>query len=838
MKSLRLFACFLLVLVFLSAQVIPYGGVVQKPTENNTMIKEIDASVTEMPRPESTIKEPSVMASLPGNEAKGINTLFFDSVESGNIGYTAGQGVGASPWSILTLGAHSATHSWDFGNNNYLDPGTGGLSYLISPSVAIPSNALSAELSFWHWRDFESNTVLYDGGNVKISTAGTGGPWTLLTPAGGYNGPAQSGYNNPLAGQMVYGFNVVWANATFDLSAYIGSTINIRWDAGVDNYATTDAGWRIDDIRIIDNVPDAIQIPLSAGWNLISVPAVQTNTSIAAVLSPISGQWQYAMAYNASDPLDAWESNSVSRPDSVDDLWNIDHTKGIWLYVSGACNLSVAGSVPSAASIRLYAGWNLVGYPSLTPRSAIETLPLDAVDMIAVENRTDPYRISDTSNLASVTLQTGRGYWVHSTFDTYWDIVNTGQEPKREPAEFERMQGVLIRYPLGIPYRIIAEMSEDDIVYTIVANTATRDQAITNYGNNGVNMANCQWIIAASDSYWTRDYGPWWITDENGDFGIVDFPYNRPRPNDDAIPGVVASYLSVPMDYMGVIHTGGNYMSDGLGISVSTNLVVEENPTLNETQIKQLHKQYLNIDTYNIVVDVNGDYIRHIDCWAKYLDVDKILIRQVPPSHTNYTDIEAAVDYFESQTSAYGTPYQVYRVYTPNNEPYTNSLILNNKVLVPIMGGSNDAAAISSYQTAMPGYEVLGFTELASAPWESTDALHCRAKGIPDLGMLYIRHYPVIGPKPDNEPIGITANITAYSGSVLTACELYWKLAAEPSYHLVNMSHVTRSQYRAFIPGQASGSTVQYYIHAADASGRSETSPLIGTPDPHVFTVV
>ena len=39
----------------------------------------------------------------------------------------------------------------------------------------------------------------------------------------------------------------------------------------------------------------------------------------------------------------------------------------------------------------------------------------------------------------------------------------------------------------------------------------------------------------------------------------------------------------------------------------------------------------------------------------------------------------------------------------------------------------------------MPGYEILGFT----GSWESTDALHCRIKGIPDLEMLQIFHNPL-----------------------------------------------------------------------------------------------
>jgi len=571
--------------------------------------------------------------------------------------------------------------------------------------------------------------------------------------------------------------------------------------------------------------------PIISGWNFISFPVTAAG-SPESVLNDAGGDttWSVVKWYNPQTPANPWKTYRIGA--TTNDLNYIDNTMGLWVYITDPGSdemLSVNGEEPGVTQILLYAGWNLVGYPSRVQVSASETLPL-TVDIMSYYQTLSPY-IIDTADLAGVTLETGHGYWVHSTSDITWDVVNP--EPIRQTAEFERMQGVLIRYTLGISYDVIAEIAEEDIVYTLVRSTTVMNQAINFYGNNGVNLANCEWIIADSDSYWTRDYGPWWITDENGDFGIVDFPYNRPRPADNAVPAAVASYLGVPLDYMDVYHAGGNYMTDGQGISVSTDLVLEENAGLTETQVRQLHKDYLNIDTYHIVPDANGEYIKHIDCWAKYLDVDKIMIREVPVEHIQYDEIEAAVDYFESQISAYGTPYQVYRVYTPNDEPYSNCLILNDKVLLPIMGGSWDDEAIASYQAAMPGYEIIGFT----GTWESTDALHCRTRGIPDLGMLYIQHFPVRGPKPDSEPIEIKAKITAYSGSDITAQELCWKLSTEPTYHVVPMSQVTGNQYTAFIPGQVPGVTIQYYIHASDASGRDETNPLIGIPDPHVFTV-
>ncbi len=573
-------------------------------------------------------------------------------------------------------------------------------------------------------------------------------------------------------------------------------------------------------------------VPVVDDWNLISFPVVAYG-SPETVLNDAGGDttWSVIKFYNQQTPNDPWKTYRIGS--SVNDLAYIDNTMGIWVCITDPGSdsmLVIEGDVPETIQIPLYTGWNLVGYPSLASAGAAASLP-SGVDMMALESLASPYLISDTTDISSVTLESGCGYWVHSTSDTMWDIANP--EPIRQTAEFERMQGVLIRYPLGISYEIIAEISEDDTVYTIVRSTTVRDQAITNYGNNGVNMANCEWVIEDSDSYWTRDFGPWWITDENGDIGIVDFPYNRPRPNDNLIPSAVASYLGVPLDYMAVEHTGGNYMTDGQGISVSTDLVLEENTGLTEADIRQLHNDYLSIDNYHIVPDANGEYIKHIDCWAKYLDVDKILIREVPIVHEQYDDIEAAVNYFENQTTAYGTPYQIYRVYTPNDEPYSNCLILNNKVLLPITGGSWDDEAIALYQAAMPGYEVLGFT----GTWESTDALHCRTRGIPDLGMLYIQHIPVSGSQPADETIEFRARIKAYSGSDLTGHDLYWKLSTEPTYHVVPMSQVTGTHYNAFIPGQSSGATIQYYIHASDESGRNETNPLIGTPDPHVFIV-
>lgn len=417
--------------------------------------------------------------------------------------------------------------------------------------------------------------------------------------------------------------------------------------------------------------------------------------------------------------------------------------------------------------------------------------------------------------------------------------TNPPEGPIRNIAEFDRMQGVLIRYPFGIPMALIKEMAEDITVVTIVASTNQQNTVLQQYISNGVDTSNCDFLIAPTDSYWTRDYGPWFVSFHTDSVGIVDFPYNRPRPNDDDIPKKVAQMLGIPWFGMNLIHTGGNYMSTGLGAASSTELVWEENPSLTPAQVDTKMEDYLGIDTYHVRPDPNGTYIDHIDCWAKFLAPDKILVRKVPPTHAQYQLIEQAAAYWAVTPSPYGYPYKVYRVNTPGNQPYTNSIILNTKVLMPFMNTSWDDSAKAVYESALPGYEVIGFTGNPGTPWESTDALHCRTMGIADIGILYIKHIPLSVTQPCETDYNITAEIIACSHEPLKTDSLlvYYSLNNGP-YYTTPLISAGGIQYTATIPAQPAGTQVRYYLFAADESQRRETCPFTGLANPFEFTTI
>ena len=406
--------------------------------------------------------------------------------------------------------------------------------------------------------------------------------------------------------------------------------------------------------------------------------------------------------------------------------------------------------------------------------------------------------------------------------------------------EFEPMQGVMIRYPLGIPTSLVVQLANNCHVYCI---TQQQSSAQNTFQNAGVNMNNVTFVNAPTDSYWVRDYGPWYIFEDRNP-AIVDNIYNRPRPNDDNISGVFANFWQIPMYGMNLEHTGGNMMEDGRGHGVSDELVFQEN-NYNETNVRNKMRDYLGIDPYHVTIDPQGDYIAHVDCWGKYLAPDKILIARVPQSNSHYADYEAVAQYFETTNCCWGYPYRVYRVDEPGGStlaPYTNSLILNKSVYVPL--GSNSTynqQALDVYQEAMPGYEIVGVTNNDYyISWENTDALHCRTRGVMDFNMLFVDHREVLhGEQEWQAEYPVVSKFIAYSGQDLKQDSLlvYYSINGG-GYQVAHMTATGEpDEYVGNITGFQGGDEIDYYVFGADESGHRYTQPVFAELDPHHFTV-
>ncbi len=157
---------------------------------------------------------------------------------------------------------------------------------------------------------------------------------------------------------------------------------------------------------------------LSIGWNLISIPFEQANISIEQVLSSIDGDYDRVKYYDSLDFMDPWKTYRPGA--STNDLSNIDREMGVWIHTTQVCTLMVNGAISSSTAINLNAGWNLVGYPSLTPDTVANALWGTGADRVEVCNLSEPYLIKEVS--PTYIMQPGEGYWVHVPADTVWIV--------------------------------------------------------------------------------------------------------------------------------------------------------------------------------------------------------------------------------------------------------------------------------------------------------------------------------------------------------------------------------------------------------------------------------
>lgn len=172
-------------------------------------------------------------------------------------------------------------------------------------------------------------------------------------------------------------------------------------------------------------------IPLAVGWNLVSVPLIPSSTAITEVLSSIEGDYDLVYAYDAADELDSWKKYDVAMPSFLNDLYNIDETIGFWIHVTDNVNLTVNGLKPTATEIDLFAGWNLVGYPSDSTQvltTALQSIDgkYDLVYAYYAVDAMDQWKKYDVAMPAFLNdlkvMDPGHGYWIQATEDCVLSI--------------------------------------------------------------------------------------------------------------------------------------------------------------------------------------------------------------------------------------------------------------------------------------------------------------------------------------------------------------------------------------------------------------------------------
>lgn len=430
----------------------------------------------------------------------------------------------------------------------------------------------------------------------------------------------------------------------------------------------------------------------------------------------------------------------------------------------------------------------------------------------------------------------------------------------RTMAEWEEIQALVITWT-SFPaiHREIVRYAQEET--TVIIHCSDSNAVKSNLQAFNVPLSsNLKFLEVPFNSIWIRDYAANSVyRDKVGDLILVDWIYNRPRPNDDAIPEHYSQFLGIPLyqTYAApnqLVHTGGNFMSDGSGNFFSSELVLDENepgnpyysPGKSEAEVDQTIDAFMGMANYCKMTNLPFDGIHHIDMHMKLLDEQTLIVGQYPQGIADGPQIEANLQYLLSNyQTKWGTPFKVVRIPMPPStsglypdnggyyRTYTNSVFINKTLLVPTYREEYDTTALRILRENLPGYRVIGIdcddnsqnSNLDQQIIRQGGAIHCITHSVGVNDPLYISHLP-LEDSWTNGPFLVEAEILHRSG--IANATVFWTTDTTQAFQVLPMQLQSGSTdiWEASIPTLPGGSQVFYYIAANANSGKSQVRPI------------
>ncbi|PIV67925.1 MAG: hypothetical protein COS08_07660, partial [Euryarchaeota archaeon CG01_land_8_20_14_3_00_38_12] len=324
-----------------------------------------------------------------------VTTVFSDGFETDLSKWTVSP---SGKWTRSTAYANSGIYSakclYDANNTNY---------NLTSQNIDL-TGTNSAKFEYYFKGSSEDT---YDKLYAEIKKT-TDTTWTILAT---YTGTT---------------YESAWNKGSFDISSYVGSTVQTRFRFYTDNSILNGIGWYIDDVTVSKTIPlvtqlvfntnqtvttslaqyatkqvswnynfqnttnyiitvktwlstdeskgnDAktanintvYQINLDLGWNLVTLPYINNSYTADDLANDIGADCTHVSKWD-----NALQKFVVHRKGSAENNFEIKPGIGYHVYVTGSCAFNITGTRVKTVSINLDTGWNSIGWTNDTSTTA------------------------------------------------------------------------------------------------------------------------------------------------------------------------------------------------------------------------------------------------------------------------------------------------------------------------------------------------------------------------------------------------------------------------------------------------------------------------------------
>ena len=244
--------------------------------------------------------------------------------------------------------------------------------------------------------------------------------------------------------------------------------------------------------------------------------------------------------------------------------------------------------------------------------------------------------------------------------------------------------------------------------------------------------SNNRFLFVAHNTIWARDFGPTVIANPKERSMVVDAAYDEGRANDDAVPSEIARLSGTSTRRTGIVIPGGNLLTNGRGLCITTTRLQLENPGRSQREIADGIADTFGADTVAILEPLAGEVTGHVDMFATFTDPHTIVIGEYPrhrdPENSSILDRNAEK---LASIRVGNRRLRVKRIPMPSRpdgkwQTFTNVVYANGKLIVPSYESTTaeeEKSIESFYAALLPGWEVhfICADDLIS----SGGALHC-----------------------------------------------------------------------------------------------------------------
>ena len=257
-----------------------------------------------------------------------------------------------------------------------------------------------------------------------------------------------------------------------------------------------------------------------------------------------------------------------------------------------------------------------------------------------------------------------------------------------------------------------------------------------------------KFIPMQTDDVWIRDYGPFFVFNDNGVKKIVKFQFNAwgakfpPWENDEQIPFQIAKKKRLAVKEFPYIFEGGaiEVNDDGLGITTLPCLVGKNrNHPKDIKHVEFAIKDALGLKDLLVLPEgLAGDHTDgHIDNAARFVSRNRIAMAwEDDQSKENFLPLQRNKVILETWIKRhYGSQAQVDAVQIPTQKKwegntlpasYMNFIFLNGALVYPKYEEKFDKKAEAYFKKVFPNREIIGID--CSAVIREGGSLHCISK--------------------------------------------------------------------------------------------------------------